>query len=217
MGLGIGVEEFDDVEVRGAINGIAANADARGLADVLRGELKDGLVGERAGTGDDADVAVFVNVARGDADAAAAGGIFAGAGRDDAGAVGPEETGLAAGHGALDADHVTHGDALGDGDDEIEAGVNAFEDGVGRKRWWHEDGGDGGAGGFHGVGDGVEDRHFVRAVFEEEPALAGGDTGDDLRAVVEGELGVATAEIAGDALDKNLGGGSDENGHVVKN
>ena len=102
-------------------------------------------------------------------------------------------------------------------DDEIEAGVNAFEDGVGRKRRWHEDGGDGGAGGFHGVGDGVEDRHFVRAVFEEEPALAGGDTGDDLRAVVEGELGVATAEIAGDALDKNLGGGSDENGHVVKN
>jgi hypothetical protein len=53
----------------------------------------------------------------------------------------------------------------------------------------------------------------VRAVFEELAALAGRDAGDDLRAVIEREFGVAAAEITGDALDEDLGGGSDENAH----
>ena len=50
-------------------------------------------------------------------------------------------------------------------------------------------------------------------MFEEEPALAGGDTGDDLRAVVEREAGVARAEIARDALDEDAGVFFDEDGH----
>ena len=71
------------------------------LAEAAAGELPDGLVGERAGAGDDADVALLVNVAGRDADAAAAVRILAGAGRDDAGAVGADEARLAAVHGAL--------------------------------------------------------------------------------------------------------------------
>ena len=55
--------------------------------------------------------------------------------------------------------------------------------------------------------------HLVGAVLEELAALAGRDAGDDLGAVVERERGVAGAEVAGDALDENLGFGSDENGH----
>jgi hypothetical protein len=50
-------------------------------------------------------------------------------------------------------------------------------------------------------------------VLEELAALAGRDAGDDLRAVIERELGVASAEVTGDALDEDLRGGSDENGH----
>ena len=211
--LGVGVEEFDDVEVVGAVDRVAADADAGGLADVFGGELEDGFVGERAGAGDDADVAFFVNVAGGDADAAAAEGVFAGAGGDDAGAIGADEAGLGAGHGAFHADHVFDRNALGDGDGEVEAGVDAFKDGVGGERRWHKDDRDGGAGGFGGVGDRVVDGHFVGAVFKELAAFAGGDAGDDLRAVVEGELGVTTAEVAGDALDDDLRFGSDENGH----
>jgi hypothetical protein len=42
-------------------------------------------------------------------------------------------------------------------------------------------------------------------VFEELAAFAGGDAGDDLGAVVEGEFGVTGAEVAGDALDEDLG------------
>ena len=74
-------------------------------------------------------------------------------------------------------------------------------------------GGGGRAGLFHGFGDGVEDGHFLAAVLEELAALAGRDAGDDLRAVINGELRVPRAEAAGDALDENLGVGFDENGH----
>ena len=41
---------------------IAADADARGLADAARRQLVDRLVGQRAGAGDDADVALLVDV-----------------------------------------------------------------------------------------------------------------------------------------------------------
>ena len=47
-------------------------------------------------------------------------------------------------------------------------------------------------------------------------AFAGRDPGDDVRAVIEGEFGVAAAEVTGDALDENLGFGCDENAHVLK-
>jgi hypothetical protein len=44
-------------------------------------------------------------------------------------------------------------------------------------------------------------------------ALAGGDTGHELGAVVEAELGVAPAKGTGDALDEDLGVFVNENGH----
>ena len=66
------VEHLDDVQVRGAVDGVAADADAGGLADAAAGQLPDGFVGQRAAAGDHADVALLVNVAGGDADAAAA-------------------------------------------------------------------------------------------------------------------------------------------------
>ena len=47
-------------------------------------------------------------------------------------------------------------------------------------------------------------------------ALAGGDAGDDLRAVGEAELGVPRAEAAGDALDQDPGLGSDQDGHRMR-
>src|ERR1017187_133866 len=50
-------------------------------------------------------------------------------------------------------------------------------------------------------------------MLEELAAFAGGDARDDLRAVVEREAGMAGAEVAGDALDEDLGFGRDEDGH----
>jgi hypothetical protein len=109
--------------------------------------------------------------------------------------------------------HVAHGDAFGDGDDEVEARVHALEDGVGGEGRRDEDGAGGRAGLLHGLSDGVEDGHLVAAVLEELAALAGRDTGNELRAVVERKLGVAATEFTGDALDEEFGLGSDENGH----
>ena len=76
FGLGVVVEHLEHVEVRGAIDRIAADADAGALAVAAGGELPDRLVGQRAAAGDDADVAALVNVAGRDADAAAAVGIL---------------------------------------------------------------------------------------------------------------------------------------------
>jgi len=50
-------------------------------------------------------------------------------------------------------------------------------------------------------------------MLEKLAALARGHSGDDFRAVIEGELGVPAAEVAGDALDEDLGLRSDENRH----
>ena len=77
MRVRVGVEQLDDVQVRGAVDRVAADADAGGLADAAAGELPDGLVGQGAAAGDDADVALLVNVAGRDADAAAAVRILA--------------------------------------------------------------------------------------------------------------------------------------------
>ncbi len=53
-------------------------------------------------------------------------------------------------------------------------------------------------------------------MLEELAAFAGCDARDDLCAVVERKPGMAGAEVAGDALNENLGFGRDENGHVGK-
>ena len=185
------VEKFDDVEMRRAVHRIAADADAGALADAARGELPDRFVSQRAAARDDADVALFVNVTGRDADAAAAVGILAFAGRDDAGTIRSDEPRLGVAlHRAFHADHVAHGNAFGDGDDEFESGVRAFENRIGGERRRNKNGAGGRAGLFHRIGDGVENGNFLAAVLKELAAFAGRDAGDDLRAVINRELRV---------------------------
>jgi len=215
VGLGVCVEELDDIEMRGAVDRIAADTDASGLADVFDGELVNRFVGQSAGAGNHADVTFLVNVTRGDTDAAAAGGVGAITGSHYAGAVRTEEAGFATGHGAFYADHVFDRDAFGDGDSEIETGIDTFKYGVSGERRRHEDRGNSRASGGRGFFDGVENGDFNIAMFEELTALAGSDSSDNGGTVIEGEAGVATAEGTGDALDYDLGGGSDENGHFI--
>ena len=66
---------------------------------------------------------------------------------------------------------------------------------------------------FDGFGDGIKNRHLVAGVFKKLSAFAGGDAGDDLGAVVEGELGVLGSEASGDALHQNFCVGFDEYRH----
>src|SRR5438445_13112886 len=61
-------EEPEHIDEIGAVDGIAADADAARLAEPCRRRLRDGLISESAGAGDDADVALRMDVAGHDAD-----------------------------------------------------------------------------------------------------------------------------------------------------
>ena len=52
VGVRVGIEHSNDVQVRGAIDGVAADADAGGLADAAAGQLPDRLISQacRCGT-----------------------------------------------------------------------------------------------------------------------------------------------------------------------
>jgi hypothetical protein len=212
-GFRVFVEQLDDIEVRRAVNGIATNADARRLANAARGELPNGFVGERAAAGDNADISFLMNVAGRDADAAPALRILAFPGRDDAGTVRADEPRGFTFHRAFDLYHVVNRNSFRDGDDEFETGIHALENSVARKGRGNKHRAGSRAGLFHGISDGVEDGHFLAAMFEELSALAGRNTGHNLRAVINGELSMPRAEAAGDALNENFGVGFNENGH----
>src|SRR6056297_4144776 len=77
LGLVIGKEPFQHVDMLGALDRVTTDADAGGLAEAHIRGLLDRLVGERARTGHDADGATLVDVPGHDAD-------LAGVRRDDA-------------------------------------------------------------------------------------------------------------------------------------
>jgi hypothetical protein len=53
LSIGVFKEEFDHVNVLGAREGVSTDANAERLAETNIGSLRDGLVGEGTGTGDD--------------------------------------------------------------------------------------------------------------------------------------------------------------------
>ena len=194
--LRVGVEKFDDIQMRRAVHRIATDANAGGLADAARGELPHRFVGQRAAARDHADVSFFVNVSGRDADAASAVRILAFAGRDDAGTIRADEPRLeVALHRAFHPHHVAHRNAFGDGDDQFQSGVRAFENRIGGERRRHKHRAGGRAGLFDGFGDGVENRNLFPAVLKNLTAFAGGDAGDDLRAVINRELRVLAPKL----------------------
>mmetsp|Transcript_104385 Transcript_104385/g.271746 ORF Transcript_104385/g.271746 Transcript_104385/m.271746 type:complete len:264 (-) Transcript_104385:457-1248(-) len=104
-------EALEAIDEIGAIEGVAANADASGLSEAGLGGLVDRLVCESAGPADDTNLARHVDVARHDSHLALAR-------LDDAGAIRADEAALALAHqGVLDLHHVLLGDALGDAND----------------------------------------------------------------------------------------------------
>ena len=64
VGVRVVLEQPQHVDEVGAVDRVAADADARRLAEPALGELVDGLVGQRAAARDDADVPGLVDVAR---------------------------------------------------------------------------------------------------------------------------------------------------------
>src|SRR6202000_638326 len=83
FGLRIVLEQLQAVDEVQAVDRVAADADAGGLAQAFVGGLEHGFIGQRARTRHDADLARLVDMTGHDADLRLAGG-------DDAGAVRPD-------------------------------------------------------------------------------------------------------------------------------
>src|ERR1035438_1455304 len=123
MRFRVGLEQFNDVQVRGAVDRVTADTDTSGLADAAAGELPNGFVGQGAAARNHADMALLVNVPGSDADTAAAVRILAGAGRHNTGAIGADQPGRPAFHRALDLDHIVDRDAFGNADNKVQPGI----------------------------------------------------------------------------------------------
>ena len=152
LGLVVGLEELEDVDERGARDRVAADADDPGVAEAALGQLVADLVGQRARARDDADVALGE-------EAAGMMPTLALPGERMPGQLGPTRRvpGWAA-QVVVDAQLVVGGDALGDRDDRLDAGVLGLEDRVGGEARRHEDHRRVRAGLGHRVVERVEDR-----------------------------------------------------------
>ena len=132
-------------------------------------------------------------------------------GRDDAGAVRPDEPAAGAEDEVLGTHHVGDRDALGDADHERDPGRCRFHDGVGGAGRRHED--QRAVGGLlpHGLLDGVPHREALvggAALPRRHPA-------DDIGAVFLAAGGVEGALLAGDALDDHPRGLVGQDAHRI--
>src|SRR6201994_2766933 len=204
LGFRIAQEHLQHLDMLGALDRIAADADAGGLAEADRRRLRHRFIGQRAGARHDADLAAAMDVAGHDAD-------LAFAGRDHAGTVRSDETRLRALQRALYLHHVEHRDALGDADGKRNLRVDRFEDRIGRIGRRHIDRRRGCAGRLARLAHRVEHGQAEMRC----AAFAGRSAADHLGAIGDGLLGMEGALVAGEALGDDLGVLVDENGHFL--
>ena len=124
LGFGIVGETLQAVDEVGAVERIATNTDDGGLAEAVGGGLVDGFVGEGAGTRDNTDLTLLVDVAGHDTDLALTG-------LDDTGTVGTDQArlGLAL-HDVLHAEHIVLRNTFGDTDDQGNFSSDSLENGT---------------------------------------------------------------------------------------
>src|SRR5690606_23587833 len=202
---GVRLEKLEAIDEIHAADRVAADADARRLPEPARRRLPDRLVRQRARPRHDADRARLVDRARHDAELALAR-------RDDAGAVRPDQPaiGVIRQH-RLHAHHVEHRHALGDADDQLDAGVRRLEDRVRGERRRHVD---------HArrrarLALGLRDRVIDRQPQMLAAAASRRDAGDDFRAVLEALLGVERALTPRKPLRDDLRLLADEDAHAA--
>src|SRR5690625_4908965 len=195
FGVRVVFKQLKAVDKAHAVNGIAANANAGRLAQTGFGGLVNRFIGQGSRARDNAHAALFVNGAGHDANLA----LF---GRDDARAVGPDQSNIVVVFKrCAHAQHVEHRNAFGNTGDYPNAGISRLQNGIGRKRRRHKNHGGIGTGLLNRFIHGVEDRQAQVIL----TALAGRDATNHLRAVLDGLLGVKAALAAGNALTDDFG------------
>src|SRR5437763_17171687 len=118
--MSIFVEKFDGVEMRDAVNWIAADADTSRLAITARSQLPDCLIGECSRTRDHTNITRLMNVAWHDPD-------LASARRNDAGTIRSDQFRFLAMHERFDTHHVHHRSSFRDANDQLKTGIDGFE------------------------------------------------------------------------------------------
>ena len=172
-----------------AVNRITTDTHTGTLAKTTATGLKHGLVGQRAGTRHDADMAGGMHGAWHDTD-------LAGAWRNDAGTVRTDQQGFGLAQYRLDAHHVEHRNTLGDTHNQSNTGSGRLQYRVRGKGRWNIDHGGLGTGRADSLGHGIEYRQIEMCL----AAFARGYTADDIGAVFDGFFGMKAGMLAGKAL-----------------
>ena len=150
LGLGVGLEQVEDVDERRADHRVAADPDDRRVADSELGQLVADLVGQRARARDETDPAGREDLGRDDP------GVRL-ARRERARAVRADHRHAAGADVGAELEHVVNRDVLGDADHRPDPGVDRLVDGVGGEAGGDEDERGVGSGLGNRVGDRAED------------------------------------------------------------
>ena len=157
------------------------------------GQLEGSLIGQGAGAGNNAYMALLVDVARDNAQLCLVYG-------QDTRAVRADQAGLLASHVSTNLDHILNRHMLGDADYQIQACLNALHDGVSSEARRYEYYGSGSAGSLNSILYGVEYRHALYYL----ASLARSYTGNNLGTVFQHLLGVEHCSLAGNTLYDNF-------------
>ena len=193
VGVRIILEKLQSVDEVRSLDGVAADADRRRLADARVRELEGSLIRQGAGARDDADMTGLADRSRRDAELRLLG-------CQKTWAVRPDETCFPAFHVTAHLHHVENRDMLRDADNKIEVGVNRLHDAVRRKARGNVNDRSRRARSLHGICNRVEHGNALDLLTR----LARRHACDDLRAVVEHLLRVERRRFARDALHDNL-------------
>ena len=128
------------------------------------------------------------------------------------GQFGPINRRVFSGHLRFHAHHVHHRNSFRDANDELDAGIDRFENSIRRARRRHENHRDIAAGFLPRFPDRVEDRHLA---VEHLAAFSRRHTSDNVRAVLHALARMKSAGAAGDSLHEQSRVFIDEDGHGI--
>ncbi|GDA34968.1 hypothetical protein HmCmsJML164_01697 [Escherichia coli] len=151
FGLRIFFEHFEDVDKVRTRDRVAADTDTGRLTETVIRGLFNRFIGQRTGTGNDTHFTRFVNVTRLDTD-------FAFPRGDNAWAVRADHTNACFIQFHFHRQHIQRRDAFSDGDNQFDACIDSFQNGVFAERCWYVDNRGGSASSSNSFTHGVEHR-----------------------------------------------------------